>query len=108
MNSAGVRSQAQAVCMIVERHERLEAGRSEKKAESDVGSARLLRSPEARLPQLSASAENIAHLIHQALVFKVFGFDFGQLFEQASLLACQRGRSDDSDGDEEVAAPAPA
>ncbi|MDT5121904.1 MAG: hypothetical protein QOC96_1386 [Acidobacteriota bacterium] len=36
---------------------------------------------------LSNLSENISDLIYQAFIFKVFGFDFGELFEDAALLA---------------------
>ena len=54
------------------------------------------------------SAEDISYFIYQALVFEVFGFYFGELFEYAALLARERCRRYDHDGYEEVSAPAPA
>src|SRR2546423_1989523 len=56
----------------------------------------------------SLLSEDISDLIYQALIFEVFGFDFGELFEDVSLLAREGRRRDDRDGDEEVSASASA
>src|ERR687886_2933091 len=56
----------------------------------------------------SVSAEDVAHLVEQSLVAEVFLLDLGELFEEAPLLARERGRRHHGDRDVEVAAPAPA
>ena len=39
-------------------------------------------------------AKNVAHLVDQFLIFKVFGFDLCQLLKQLALLASKAGRRD--------------
>src|SRR5919202_167212 len=56
----------------------------------------------------SVSAEDVAHLVEQPLVAEVFLLDLGELFEEAPLLARERGRRHHGDRDVEVAAPATA